>query len=220
MIRHDLGPMGRRGVLALAAAALGAGSVPTKRAAAQGPSGGSPIATIERLNDALLAAMKQGPQTPFRQRYRLLEPVIDQIFDLEQILAESIGLVWQNLPAEQKSELLAAFRRYTVSSYAANFDSYNGQRFDTSPSLRRLGNDEVIVDTQIIPPNGSPTLLDYVMRSEGDGWRVVDVLTNGSISRVAVQRSDFRQLLLSGGVPALVAGLRNKVANLAGGMLA
>jgi phospholipid transport system substrate-binding protein len=46
----------------------------------------------------------------------------------------------------------------------------------------------------------------------------VDLLANGSISRVGVQRSDFRSLLASGGVPALVAALQLKVANLSGGM--
>ena len=128
--------------------------------------------------------------------------------------------MWPNLPTEQKANLLAAFRRYTVSSYAANFDSFSGQRLEVSPGVRRLANGEVIVDTKIIPVNGSPSTLDYVMRGGIGGWRVVDVLADGSISRVAVQRSDFRQLLESGGVPALVAGLRNKVANLSGGMLA
>ena len=44
----------------------------------------------------------------------------------------------------------------------------------------------------------------------------MDVLMDGSISRVAVQRSDFRSLLSSGGAPALVAGLQHKVANLSG----
>jgi phospholipid transport system substrate-binding protein len=48
---------------------------------------------------------------------------------------------------------------------------------------------------------------------------VVDVLTDGTISRVAVQRSDFQQLLQSGGVAAaLTAGLQRNVANLSGSM--
>ncbi len=76
------------------------------------------------------------------------------------------------------------------------------------------------VATSIVPSNGSPTRLDYVMRNGSSGWKAVDVLADGSISRVAVQRSDFRHLLATGGVPALVAGLQNKVANLSGGMLA
>jgi phospholipid transport system substrate-binding protein len=49
------------------------------------------------------------------------------------------------------------------------------------------------------------------------GWQAVDVLTDGSISRVAVQRSDFRGLLMAGGVPALTKGLEHKVALLSGG---
>ena len=41
----------------------------------------------------------------------------------------------------------------------------------------------------------TPTPLDYVMRQGEKGRRAVDVLLDGSISRVAVQRSDFRSLL-------------------------
>jgi phospholipid transport system substrate-binding protein len=65
--------------------------------------------------------------------------------------------------------------------------------------------------------DGSSVGLDYVMHRGPAGWQAVDVLTDGSISRVAVQRSDFRELLNSGGAPALVAGLQHKVANLSGG---
>ena len=39
----------------------------------------------------------------------------------------SIGLGWAGVPSDQKAQLLGAFRRYTVASYAANFDNYAGQ---------------------------------------------------------------------------------------------
>jgi phospholipid transport system substrate-binding protein len=55
------------------------------------------------------------------------------------------------------------------------------------------------------------------MRDGGSGWRAVDVLADGSISRVAVQRSDFRRLLAQGGAQALVASLRSKSADLSDG---
>jgi phospholipid transport system substrate-binding protein len=42
------------------------------------------------------------------------------------------------------------------------------------------------------------------------------VLADGAISRVAVQRSDFRALLAKGGGQALVASLKQKVDELAG----
>ena len=77
---------------------------------------------------------------------------------------------------------------------------------------------EVVVATQISPRSGSPTRLDYVMRQMPSGWRAVDVLADGSISRVAVQRSDFQSLLASGG-QALIASLQRKVQTLSGGAL-
>ncbi len=55
------------------------------------------------------------------------------------------------------------------------------------------------------------------MREGGAGWRVVDVLADGSISRVAVQRSDFRRLLTRGGAQALAKSLRTKSASLTNG---
>jgi phospholipid transport system substrate-binding protein len=75
------------------------------------------------------------------------------------------------------------------------------------------------VATQLVRPGKSPIELDYVMRQGPTGWRVVDVLSDGTISRVAVQRSDFRSLLRSGGVSALTKGLTRTVANLSGGMV-
>ena len=58
--------------------------------------------------------------------------------------------------------------------------------------------------TEIVT-GGDRLRLDYVMRDGNGVWRAVDVLLEGSISRVAVQRSDFRRILSSGGSEALLA---------------
>ena len=65
-----------------------------------------------------------------------------------------------------------------------------------------------------------PVELGYLMQQTPAGWKAVDVLADGSISRVAVQRSDFRGLLASGGVSALLASLERKVADLSNGAMA
>ena len=57
------------------------------------------------------------------------------------------------------------------------------------------------------------------MRDGSGAWRAVDVLLEGSISRVAVQRSDFRKILASGDADALIASLRRKIADLSDGAL-
>jgi phospholipid transport system substrate-binding protein len=45
-------------------------------------------------------------------------------------------------------------------------------------------------------------------------WKIVDVLLDGSISRVAVQRSDFRHILANGGSDALVSNLQKKISDM------
>jgi len=103
-----------------------------------------------------------------------------------------------------------------VASYVANFDSFSGETFALAPDLRHVGRD-VVVQTRIIGTGGEMTRLDYVMRDINGGWHVVDILLDGSISRVAVTRSDFRSLLAEGGAPKLIASLRDKVASLKAG---
>jgi phospholipid transport system substrate-binding protein len=216
MMSGNIPPIGRRNLLGLAIVASVA-VVPWWAANAQTLGDASAIAPIEQLDNALLAAMKAGESSPFDDRYRVLAPVVERVFDLDAVLAASIGLSWPTLPADQKAALAAAFRRYTVSSYATSFNSYNGQSFQVSPTVRALSNGEVVVNSRLRRADGSSLALDYVMRRGPVGWQAVDVLTDGSISRVAVQRSDFRSLLSSGGTPALVAGLEHKAANLSGG---
>lgn len=118
------------------------------------------------------------------------------------------------------SRLLEAFRRYTVASYVANFDSFAGQSFTVSPDTRNFDNGRVVVQSRVVPVSGDAIELDYVMQQTTSGWKVVDVLAAGSISRVAVQRSDFRRVLSNGGGDALVASLQRKITDLSGGALA
>jgi phospholipid transport system substrate-binding protein len=179
--------------------------------------GSAVSAPIQQLYDALLAVMKAGSTISFSQRYDKLAPTIDAVFDLAGILQASVGLSWGTMSADQHATLLAAFRRYTIATYVANFDAFNGQRFEVSPDTRALPNSDQVVTSRIVPASGDTHRLDYVMRQTNGSWRVVDVLAEGTISRVAVQRSDFRHLLMQGGSAALVVSLQSKAVQLAGG---
>ena len=170
---------------------------------------------IAALNAGLLAAMHAGPATPYDQRYAALAPIVERSFDLDTILQTSVGQKWQSFTPEQQAQLKAEFLKFTVASYLANFSSFSGETFSVSPDIRATGAEQV-VETQITPASGDPSRIDYVMRQEDSGWRAVDVLLDGSISRVAVQRSDFRHLVDRGPDP-LIQSLQKKTAVLAAG---
>lgn len=187
--------------------------------AARSPAVGGPAAAIASFETDLLAVMKAGRNASFRQRFNMLAPVVDKNFDLQAILQKSVGFQWATLPNEQKQKLLDTFRRYTIATWVANFSSWSGQQFRVSTQPRHVASN-VVVPTELVPQNGSPTNLSFVMKQDASGWKVVDVLAQGSISRVAVQRSDFQGVLANGGVPALVASLQSKIGSLSDGSLA
>jgi phospholipid transport system substrate-binding protein len=178
---------------------------------------GQPDATIRALNAGLLGVMKAGKTVPFERRFAMLAPLIDQAFDMDALLRGAVGTRWAELPAADQEALRAEFRRFSIASWVANFDSFEGQSFSVAEAPRTLGGGALAVETKLNNPGGASVNLTYVMREGTDGWRAVDVLAEGSISRVAVLRSDFRAVLASGGAAALVARLRDKVATLGGG---
>ena len=175
-------------------------------------------APVEQLQAGLIEVMKTGRAVPFRQRYDRLAPVIARTFDLQSILRQVIGMRWAELPPDQQAALEDAFRRYTIASYVAAFGDYSGERFEILPAGSAVGNARV-VQTRIIGPTGQGHSLSYVLRQTGGGWQIVDVLADGSISRVAAQRSEVRSVLSGGGGAALLVSLRRKTAELSGGIL-
>ncbi|MGH7043498.1 MAG: ABC transporter substrate-binding protein [Acetobacteraceae bacterium] len=200
------------------AASVGASSGAASHGATPGTTAAqAAIAPIRALDAALLAIMRAGKAASFEKRFDMLAPAVDRAFDLPHILQVSVGPGWSGLSATLHASLLAAFRRYTVASYVDNFDGFDGQRFEEQPATRVLTDGEQVVLTRIVARSGESHRLDYVMRKAGGVWKAVDVLADGSISRVAVQRSDFRRLLDQGGASALMASLQRKTRDLSRG---
>jgi phospholipid transport system substrate-binding protein len=210
----SLAPIGRRRCLGVAFAI--AGVALTARRVNADPAAVRPI---HELCDGLISIMRAGDKTPFTQRFQMLVPSVDHAFDLPAVLQLSVGPSWSSLPPDQQSTLLTAFRRYTVANYVNKFDNFTGQRFDIQPDSKSLPNGEQLVQTKIVSASGDSHELDYVMRRMPGGWKAVDVLADGSISRVAVQRSDFRRLVERGGAQALIQSLNRKTSDLSGGAL-
>jgi phospholipid transport system substrate-binding protein len=198
---------------------LAAGPLAARAAQAADPAASGPVAPIERLDAALLQVMKEGQNTSFNQRVASLTPAIEGALNVAAILRLAVGPSWTTLSPDQQASLLSAFRQYTVATFVENFDSYDGQRLTVSPQTRALPDGAQVVHTEVISRSGLAThSIDYVMRRAPDGqWRASDILADGTISRVAVLRSDFAAMLARGGPSALQASLERKTAALASG---
>ena len=153
--------------------------------------------------------MKNGPTLGQSGRYARLAPVVDRVFDVSFMTRLAVGTTWATLPSAQQQRLIEAFRHYIVATYADRFDSYSGEQ------LQVIGeqpyNADLIVQTKIVKPNGETTTLNYLMRQNQSSWQIFDVYLDGSISQLAVQRSEFNSILRREGVDGLVVALNRKV---------
>jgi phospholipid transport system substrate-binding protein len=131
---------------------------------------------------------------------------VTRAFDIPTMIRFAVGPGWSAIPAAQQQALTEAFQRLTVASYAHNFDSFSGERFEVDPNVVTRGPDKV-VQSRIIPSGGAPVVISYRMRQSGGAWKIIDVFYNGSISQLTTRRSDFSATLAHGGATALIAHL-------------
>ncbi|HKT54796.1 MAG TPA: ABC transporter substrate-binding protein [Caulobacteraceae bacterium] len=164
------------------------------------------IPQVDALDHALLEAMKGGAALGVKGRFHKLEPVVERVFDLPAMTRFAVGPTWSQLTDAQQKSLIDAFTRLTVASYAHNFASFDGERFQIDPNVQSRGLDKV-VQTQLVPPGKAPVNLIYRMRQSADGtWKAIDVYY-GAISQLTMRRSDFQAPLASGGAAGLIAHL-------------
>jgi phospholipid transport system substrate-binding protein len=197
-------------VLLAAAANFALGATGAAAAAAA-----QPQAAPQALCDLLLQVMKQGPTLGFAGRVKALEPGLSRDFDLPLTTRLVVGPPWRSMTPDEQQQLVTAFSDYSVAVYASRFKEYSGERFVVDPATDKLASGDVVVHTKLLPKSGDPVQLDYLVRSEADGWRIIDVLLNGTISEMAQRRSEFSSALRDGGAKALTELLRQKTAQLA-----
>jgi phospholipid transport system substrate-binding protein len=202
----------RRGfMIAAAMLAIGSGISPSF-AAAQDT--GDPKAKVQSFYDALEDTMKQGDELGFDGRYKKLEPVIRETFDVPVMAKIAVGAEWTNLTADEKSKLLEAFDRYMISTYASRFRTDKGLQFQVG-QVKTPADNRTLVETKLIRANGDPVALNYLFRPDSNGnWKIIDIYLSGAISEMARMRSDFSATVTGGGAEALIAALEKKIVDI------
>ena len=168
-----------------------------------------PQAPVRSFYGVLLTTMQQGRALGESGRYARLEPVVDRTFDIPYMTRLAIGPAWNNLTTAQRQQLVASFPHYVGATYADRFDSYSGEQLQVLGE--RPFDEGFMVQTRIVKANGETTRLDYLMRQDHGTWQIADVYLDGSISQLAVHRSEFHSILRREGVEGLVMALNRKV---------
>jgi phospholipid transport system substrate-binding protein len=168
-----------------------------------------PQETVRTFYGILVENMREGRMLGESGRYAKLAPVVNQTFDVPAMTRLAVGPAWSTLTAAQRQQLIAAFAHYIAATYADQFDTYSGEQLEVT-GQRPFGAD-VMVQTRIVKASGGATRLDYLMRQEQGSPMISDVYLDGSISQLAVHRSEFHSILQRQGVDGLVMALNRKV---------
>jgi phospholipid transport system substrate-binding protein len=148
---------------------------------------------------------------PLPERTARFRALLNEGFDVSHIGRFVLGRFWRSASEAERAEYLQLFEDFIVQSYATRFREYSGENLKIV-STRTAPEDEAVVLTDLVRPNGPPVRVEWRLRRDGQAFKVIDVLVE-SVSMSITQRDDFSATIQrSGGrVEGLLAVLRDKV---------
>ena len=115
--------------------------------------------------------------------------VLESYFDLAYMGRSTLGSYWDKTTPEQRQRFLKASASVEARSYAERFGQYRGQTIAVGRITPR-GNGVSVVDSKLTQNSGDPLTVQWEVRNEGQGPRIVDVRTEG-VSMTMTRRADF-----------------------------
>jgi phospholipid transport system substrate-binding protein len=115
--------------------------------------------------------------------------VLEAHFDLAYMGRSTLGSYWSQATPEQQDRFLKASASAEARAYAERFGQYRGQTV-TVGRINSRGNGVSIVDSKLNQNDGDPVAIQWEVRNEGQGPRIVDVKTEG-VSMIMTRRAEF-----------------------------
>lgn len=204
------GEAAAEGVAAIDASA-GAPAAPPP--VAETPAADTPVQVVETFHAGLLDIMKHAEELGLSGRIEKMGPLMAEVFDLDFMASKAIGTHWRRLSDTDKARWSEVFKRFTTASYAGRFTGFKGEEFVTL-GLEEAARGTRLVLTKIIVPDEDDVQLNYRLLENDGRWRVIDVYLNGTVSELALRRSEYASALKREGFEELVAAIETKIADL------
>ncbi len=151
-------------------------------------------------------------QSPGAQRDKQIATVLDGMIDYGELAKGSLAAHWSELSDAQQKEFTDILKRLVQRNYERNIKNileYKVEYLGEEP-----GSEGVVVHTRASSTTNQreePITIDYRMQQVGGGWRVVDIVTEGS-SLVNNYKNQFHRIIQKDGYNALVKKMKDKLA--------
>ncbi len=181
----------------------------SKRAAEEN----SPVPAVETFHSGLIDIMKEAEILGFQGRIDRLSPLMGETFDLDFMASKTVGRHWRKLSAEDKLRWAEAFTQFTTANYAGRFTGFTGEEFVTL-GVEDAARGTRVVLTKIVVPDGDDVQLNYRLVERDGTWKIIDVYLNGTVSELALRRSEYSSALKREGFDQLLDSIETKIADL------
>lgn len=134
--------------------------------------------------------------------------LLNDSFDMATIGRFSLGPHWNRATPAQQKEYQKLFNDMIVKVYSRRFSEYEGQKFEVA-TARKENDKDSMVTSYIVPNSGPKVRVDWRVRNNKGGYKVVDIMVEG-VSMAMTQRADFGSVIQRGGgdIEALLTQLR------------
>lgn len=157
--------------------------------------------------------IKAGGSAAKKKIMALIEAKVLPHFNFQAMTSSAVGRNWNKASADQKLRLNEEFKTLLVRTYSSALTAYSDQKFDFRPLRAKPTDTDVTVNVRVIQSGAQPVTIDYDMEMRPNGWKVWDVRIAG-VSLVANYRTEFDNLVRSGGVDGLIKALHAKNSSL------
>jgi phospholipid transport system substrate-binding protein len=165
---------------------------------------------IEALYAVLVECLKDADALGLEGRRAKIAPAVEAGYDLPFMAEKILGRHWRTLGEADRARWTKTFGGLTVATYAEQMTGFTGQVFEVlkvEPSQRGTA----VVYSRVVTPNEAPIAINYRMRPDGESWRIIDVYLNGTVSELALRRSEYAAVLQRDGFEKLVASIDDKI---------
>ena len=210
MMRTRRGLLGALACMLLSGGVSAQGTAPARPEPAPVAQRADPAAlSVQDFYDVLFDSMRHAGELKMQGRYDKLYPVMIRIFDVPAMTRLAVGPDYAKLPPDQQASLRESFGKLLVATFASTFDDFKGERYSVDGDVLAQGSDKLVKSKFI--GAGAPVDINYLLRRNGDVWRVIDIYLNGNISQLATWRSDYGSNLQTIGYEGVMQAVQKQI---------
>ena len=167
-----------------------------------------PSAVVEQTTSGVIAILTDQKLSTEEKRKRVEDVVLARV-DFETLSKLVLARNWSKFTEPQRGEFMTLFKNHLSMTYGRNVESYKNEKVNITGARNETGGDTT-VKTKILRGGGSNDILvDYRLRQRDGEWKIIDVIIEG-VSLVSNFRSQFQDVVASGGPERLLSLLREK----------